>query len=330
MTDFNRTTEQSSMSSGSDLKRLHDCDDLQVADGYPDIRGWEVQTRDGLKLGKVHDLIVSPTQMRARYLDVDVKDQGHALVPVGTAQIDDEHDVVFVSGISADDLNAYPRYMRDSSADRTIDANYERTVRDRFVGSRPADMADRSNANDLDYDDDTFDDQRLFAGRRATGTSGALGDDRTQRLTVSEEQLEVGKRQVQAGEVELRKTVETQHVSEQVPLVHDEVTLERRPLDRNAVDASAISTDQEIRVPLMREEAVVDKRAVPREEIIVRKRLVTDTRTVEADLRRERLEVDGATDRVVDSAAGRTGSQASTRGNVADARNDSTNTDRRF
>ncbi len=319
------------MGSTSDLKRLHDCDDLQVADGYPDIRGWDVQTRDGHKLGKVHDLIVSPSQMRARYLDVDVKDQGHALVPVGTAQIDDEYDVVFVSGISADDFSAYPRYMRDSNAGRGIDANYERTVRDRFVSGRPGDTANTSNRStgDFDYDDDTFDDQRLFAGRRgASGAAGSLGDDRTERLTVSEEQLEVGKRQVQAGEVELRKTVETQHVREQVPLSHDEVTLERRPLDRKAIDASAIGTDQEIRVPLMREEAVVDKRAVPREEIIVRNRLVTDTRTVEADLRRERLEVDGATDRVTDNAGGRMNSQASTRGNVTGTRDDSTNIDR--
>jgi hypothetical protein len=57
-----------------------------------------------------------------------------------------------------------------------------------------------------------------------------------QRLVLSEEQLQVGKRQVQAGEVSLRTTVETQRVQESVALSHDEVSIERRPL--SAADAS--------------------------------------------------------------------------------------------
>jgi stress response protein YsnF len=36
----------------------------------------------------------------------------------------------------------------------------------------------------------------------------------------------------------------------------------------------------------------VEKRVVAREEFIVRKRRVTETRTVEADLRAERLDID--------------------------------------
>jgi uncharacterized protein (TIGR02271 family) len=95
--------------------------------------------------------------------------------------------------------------------------------------------------------------------------------------------------------VELRKSVETEHVRETVPLRHDEVTLERRPITDAKLAANAqIGGDQEIRVPLMREEAVVQKQAVPREELIIRRRIVTENRTVEADVRRERLNVDGA------------------------------------
>lgn len=264
MTDYNESMRQ-----GSGLQRLRDIDDLQVADGYPDIRGWDVQTRDGQKLGKVDDLVVSASEMRARYLDVDVKDQGHALVPIGSAQLDDEHDVVIVSGINATDFDAYPRYMSGNASGTS------------------------TNMQGADYDDDRFDDQRLFARRR--GNSGRMSGEGevAERLTVSEEQLAVGKRQVQAGEVELRKTVETEHVREQVPLMHEEVTVERRPVSGDSMGAATIGSDQEIRVPLMREEAIVEKRPVVREEIIVRKRMVTENQTVEADLRRERLDESG-------------------------------------
>ena len=116
-----------------------------------------------------------------------------------------------------------------------------------------------------------------------------------QRMTLSEEQLSIGKRQVQAGEVGLHKTVETEHVRESVPLSHDEVSVERRPLSGAEAANARIGEDAEIRVPVMREEAVVDKRAVAKEEVLVRKRAVTENQTVEADLRRERVDIDRGT-----------------------------------
>ena len=50
------------------------------------------------------------------------------------------------------------------------------------------------------------------------------------RLTLSEEELAVRKERHLAGEVEIGKHVETQHVSQQVPVSREEVTIERRPL----------------------------------------------------------------------------------------------------
>jgi uncharacterized protein (TIGR02271 family) len=114
------------------------------------------------------------------------------------------------------------------------------------------------------------------------------------RLVLSEEQLRVGKREVQAGEVNLRTTVESQRVQESVALSHDEVTIERRPL--SATDASAANLEireESIRVPLTREEAVVEKRVVPVEEVVVRTNEVVENQTVEDTVRRERLVTEG-------------------------------------
>ena len=113
-----------------------------------------------------------------------------------------------------------------------------------------------------------------------------------ERLTLSEEELAIGKREVRAGEVEVEKRVETEHVRREVPLTHEEVTVERRPIEGGMVAGGANTIGEDhIRVGLTAEEAVVEKRVVPKEELVVRKQEVTEERTVEADLRTERAEV---------------------------------------
>jgi stress response protein YsnF len=72
-------------------------------------------------------------------------------------------------------------------------------------------------------DADLYDQGRFYAER-----GGARA--REARLVLSEEQLSIGKRTVQAGEVGVRKTVETEHVRETVPVMREEVTIERHPV----------------------------------------------------------------------------------------------------
>jgi hypothetical protein len=50
--------------------------------------------------------------------------------------------------------------------------------------------------------------------------------------------------------------------------------------------------DEVIRVPVIEERLVVEKRAVVTEMLVIRKRAVQEDRVVEADLRRERVEVE--------------------------------------
>lgn len=310
-------------SGASQLGRLNDLDEFKVADGYPDIRGWDVRTTDNKTVGKVGDLIVDTSAMRVRYLDVEVdrsvgqmaKDaatpgdqERHTLLPIGNVQLDERGDHVMVDGYTLEQIAGLPRY-----SGQTITRDYENTLRDRHsgrgvtgavagavagAGAAVANAAGKAKdavtgtADTSHYDHPDYDDQRLYAPRRGQqDTAGA------QRITLAEEQLSVGKRQVSGGEAEIRKTVDTRHVQEQVALTHEEVTVERRPI----TDASQLSTEPlgegEIRIPVMEEKLVVEKRMVPVEQIIVRKKQVTDQQTVEADLRKERLDVDDATAR---------------------------------
>ena len=306
----------------TDLRRLSELKDFEVADGYPDIRGWEVKTPDGRTLGKVDDLIVSVSEMRVRYLDVDVDrslrsavsdaarpkgaEEGHALVPIGTAQLDDARDDVIVNSLSGNDLASYPRYAHTGGITR----EYESSLRSRFAGGSTGAGAATGAAAGVAasnlYDTEHYDHDRFYSKARGRGARRSTGESE-QTLTLSEEQLSVGKRQVQAGEVEVNKRVETEHVRQEVPLVREEVTVERRPVQAGSQVNAARIGEQEIRVPIREEEAVVQKRAVAKEQVIIRKQPVTQTKTVEADLRKEHLQVDES----VRGAAGGTAAGAS-------------------
>jgi uncharacterized protein (TIGR02271 family) len=265
----------------------------------------------------VKDLLVDPTQMRARYLDVELGgglfgSGRRVLLPVGQARLADDDDAVLLQ-MSAAQLKDLPEY--DGS---TVSRDYETSLRSRLGGSAAGATAGAtagaSTANF--YDDEHYDDKGLYGSRRQTADLNDRTDRDEARMTVSREELDVGKRRVQAGEAYLRKHVETEHVRETVPLMHEEVTIERHPISSSERTNATIGQDQEIRVPLMAEEAVVEKRVVGEEEVVLHKRQVEEQRTVEADLRRERVDVVDGTN--VRGAAGTTGAAGHTADKLAD------------
>jgi sporulation protein YlmC with PRC-barrel domain len=83
----------------SDARRLvpmKDLDNYKVADGEPDIRGWNVFTATGRELGDIEDLLVDTDMGEVVMIDIDLKrDDRHTLAPIKAAWIDREsHRVV--------------------------------------------------------------------------------------------------------------------------------------------------------------------------------------------------------------------------------------------
>jgi uncharacterized protein (TIGR02271 family) len=280
---------------------LDDLDNYEVADHDPDVRGWDVISSDSRKIGKVDDLLVDTQAMKVRYLNVEVdKDvrgsdrDRNILIPVGHAQLDEKDDRVFVSGVSASEVRTIPAY------EGRLDREYEDNLRTRFGSSAAGATAGASGTRDDYYGDAHFDDNRFYGARRGHSDRDSRRDARggadtrgEERVTLSEEQLAVGKAQHQTGEVRVGKHVETEHVKKEVPVRREEVTVERQAVEGDrAMSGRARIEEDEIRVPIREEEAVVQKRVVPKEELVVKKKEVQDTQTVEADLRRERADID--------------------------------------
>jgi len=83
--------------------------------------------------------------------------------------------------------------------------------------------------------------------------------------------------------------------------------IERRPVEASTpADASTIG-EAEVRVPLMEEEVIVEKRPVVKEELVIGKRVVEEQQVVEAEVRREQFDVDNPIERDSRERSSRTG-----------------------
>jgi uncharacterized protein (TIGR02271 family) len=134
---------------------------------------------------------------------------------------------------------------------------------------------------------------------------GDLRDEDEIRVQRSEEELRVGTREREAGEVGVRKQVRTEREQVRVPTRHEEVSVERVPVNEEGTGAEI--GDDEVSVPVVEEEVVVEKRPVVKEEIRVRKDVVEDEQVVEEDVRKEEVDVEDRTERLEGRAESRRG-----------------------
>ena len=112
-------------------------------------------------------------------------------------------------------------------------------------------------------------------------------------LPVIEEQLNVGKKVVQRGGVRVHTSVTSRPVEETVNLREENVTVNRRPVNREVSDADLANfKDGDFTVTTQAEEAVASKQAKVVEEVVVGKNVSERTETVRDTVKRTDVEVD--------------------------------------
>jgi uncharacterized protein (TIGR02271 family) len=115
-------------------------------------------------------------------------------------------------------------------------------------------------------------------------------------MTRSEEELRVTKQREATGKVRLRKYVVTEQQQVTVPVQREEVRVEREPITEDNVDEAMRGADiseAEHEVTTYEERPIVTKETVPKERVRLEKDTVTDTETVEGEIRKEQIEVEG-------------------------------------
>jgi uncharacterized protein (TIGR02271 family) len=135
--------------------------------------------------------------------------------------------------------------------------------------------------------------QEGWSGRFDEEDARALKEDEERVIPVVQEEVAVGKRQVQQGGVRVYVQLVEREIEESIPLREERAIVERRPVDRPVEAGDDAFREQTIEVSETSEEPVVSKRARVTEEVRVGKESAEREQTVrdrvrETDVRVER------------------------------------------
>ena len=129
-----------------------------------------------------------------------------------------------------------------------------------------------------------------------TGTATSTNAQGETVIPIVEEELAVGKRQVQSGGARIHTYITERPVEESITLREEHVTVDRRPVDRAVTDADMAFGEKSFDVTETSEEAIVGKTARVVEEVVVGKTAAERTETVTDTVRRTDVEVEDLTD----------------------------------
>jgi uncharacterized protein (TIGR02271 family) len=125
--------------------------------------------------------------------------------------------------------------------------------------------------------------------------SEEMPSDVETRIPLIEERLNVSK-STSTSEATITKEPVTETKTIEVPVTHEELTVERRP----AGESSSTTTERPVqsktdtKVQLNKEDVQVTKDAYVKEEVVVKKKPVTETKTVSDTVTSEKVDVSGS------------------------------------
>lgn len=234
----------------------------------------KVYDRNSQEFAKVANVWVDKDE-HPQLLGILMQDNENHIIPAQGAELSSRGDKVRLA-YDMDTVNASP------TCDPTKDLRDEdeRKVYDFFQGKDPNLINPYASSNDNQVG--VYDQAREYG--QAQGDNQTEGKD----ISLSEEELAVGKREVEEGSVRLRKVVRTETVEQPVDLRHEEIVIDRGPGSGKEVPLESIG-EEEYYIPLHHEETVIQKQAHERERIHVGKRVNTEHEVVSEKLRREEL-----------------------------------------
>lgn len=172
-----------------------------------------------------------------------------------------------------------------------------------------SDMLDRAGAVDVD--------ERAMQHQNAAST-GVTGMTSGQALPVIEEELHVGKREVETGGVRLRSRVIERPVEEHLRLREEHVHVEHHPVNRATTSADfenfkegVIELREQAEVPVVSKEARIVEEVSLRKEVTEREEVIRDTLR-KTDVEVENFEGSTAIDSGVAGSQNLTGSHTDT------------------
>ncbi|GAB4092701.1 YsnF/AvaK domain-containing protein [Flaviaesturariibacter terrae] len=199
----------------------------------------------------------------------------------------------FFRNLFGSDKASSERYTRVAERSNTI-VTVHAVSRDE--AETASQILDRCGAIDVDERDRAY---GIADTRSERGSEGQpVSDERTTTIPRVEEHLELGKREVERGGVQIRSRIVEQPVQENIRLREEHVTVERTAVDRplNGNEGEAFR-ERNIELTERAEVPVVNKEARVVEEVRVRKEVTERNETIRDTLRRTDIDVDKTNER---------------------------------
>ena len=210
-------------------------------------------------------------------------------------------DTLVGLGVNDSDAGDFAEGLRRGStllavqADDTAGAEIHQIL----ASHQPIDIAERAEQwrkagwTGFRPDDDQYTAEQAVAERQRYATPAATTAAGEQVLPVMEEQLIVGKREVQQGGIRAYSRIVEKPVEETVELRQEHVQVERRPVDR-PVAPRELDTFKEgtIEMTELTEEPVVTKQARVIEEVVLHKDVEQRTETTRDTVRHTDVQVE--------------------------------------
>jgi uncharacterized protein (TIGR02271 family) len=207
----------------------------------------------------------------------------------GEIQSVDPEYIITQKGIIDKEIFSFPISLaQDYDGNRVLFKVTEEEARNSYMQSQNVDGSSNGGI-ETETSTTTYDDESL----------SKIKKEEEIVIPLMGEELVVTKKELQ-DEITITKEPVRETKTEQVQLIHEEIEIERRPVNNlsNSSDytITSISKDvhpveskTEIKIPLKREETEVTKKPYIIEELVVRKKAVTKTQTVSEEIITERI-----------------------------------------
>lgn len=209
---------------------------------------------------------------------------------IADQHLDDDNDGIggFFKNLFSDDDEKIERFSR-AGRKGTVVTVHASSDREAEVA---ADILDDHGAVDVDEFDEN---KQSFDNTLITPQSLSTADisDETESISIIEEQMQVGKRQVQTGGVRLRSRIIEKPVEESIRLRQEHVSVTRSAVNRPATEADFDAFKEEtIELTEHEEVAVVSNQSYVVEEVSLQKNIEEKEEIVKGTVRKTEVDVE--------------------------------------
>ncbi len=205
----------------------------------------------------------------------------------GEIQSVDPEYVLTQKGIIDKEIFSFPtNLVQEYDGNRVLFKVTEEEARNSYMQSQ--NMDDRDDFSDSELETETL--TTATATPSSNDYDSLINTKEKEVIPLMSEKLDVIKKELVDERVITKKPVKETKTIE-VQLIREEIErIERRPPSRLTEAQNPIESPQEIKIPLKREEAEVTKKPYVKEEVIVKKKTVTNNKEITEDITSEELD----------------------------------------